>query len=121
MINNYKMVIQLNIKMSKILNTAPFLFIISDYFIYQTCDKNSWNAMNCYFLFTFPVLFATFLMYTRTYYQRAYLSLFFANLLNLFWTMIGILLSSSFRIEQYLWVRLFVYGWSIGVCYRELN
>ncbi len=99
---------------------SAFFFLISDFFIYQTCNKNAWNVMNCYFLFTFPVLFTIFLIYTQTRRYR-YLSLLFTNLSNMFWTMLGIFISSSFRIEQYLWLRFFVYGFSGYFCYCKLN
>lgn len=107
-----------------IVRYSTIFFIISDFFVWKVWQtyQNAWNAMNCYFLVTFPVLFTTFLMYSWTRHRRyAYLSLFFVNLLNMFWAMFGILLSSSFRMEQYLWFRLFVYGFSTFFCYKRVN
>ncbi len=96
--------------MRRLANSLPFLFMISDYFIYQTCSSNTWSIINCYFLFTFPVIFSTFLFYSRFRNER-YLSLvlFFANLCNAFWSMIGILLVKHYPIEQYLWIRFFTH------------
>lgn len=96
---------------NSVMKYAPFLFVVSDYYVYKTCSLNVWSILNCYFLFTFPVIIATFLLYIRSRREKYIsLALFFANLCNMSWTMIGILLTNHYTIEQYLWLRFIVHA-----------